>query len=1016
MSGNGDGKGVVVSKRVRQVNSKFKDYIGGRPAGSCPGCNAYVTGNAVVCNTCNAYWHFDCANTNAEEVKKLGDSEFYCEKHRLPVLAASEKGRMEHLHNNSSVKENVVKFGVSKFALNMEKHNKESLKNLNCENVFKRKDKGNQFTIHLNTASYFIIVKSIATLGGRYGMTVKRIDVDKKGNGTKDQYDVTVNVGQVNVTMTMICYHTNNNIQVQLKGSQVEKTWGLKVQAFEWFVDGILREMINKVKTHKDFGAIKEEIRKMLTDRISNSTYCNLSTQIDEIDSITNGITESVVMQLKSVESGETSEDATENISMSSLSNRVETSAQISEEELASIVEVGDNSQLGVVSVSSREIEPDNDIISTENMKSGVESTVQVGDDSQLGVVSVIAVDRKDTQRDMMTLDDRESMKASHYETVSSSSNNVPSSIPTVGFPVQQTIAGEGDDKLVIVRKNCNEMQKNKLIEAVGVLKKTVNTEETIRNLFNIMLRLKNKSVELRSEVNFIYQPDLFDQVNRMTVQLVDKQKEVEASKKSVKELELQVKDLKRINREKEHKIKEGIKSEDKKNLMINSLNSDNEELELKLHKYENMDHVKEIEEGKKTISQYLSKISELETDIKDKDDLVSQLEKDNCELVKRCKSLLACEAELSSRIELLQAVSGHVGEENNSELVVIKEKNREETKLLQEDIKSLNVKIEKLSKSNSLLKDEVAVKSESLKKIDNFYKDIIDQKDQTLSALLNITEANSESEIKLRRLLVKFKSDQELKFVIDLKTEIEEKSKNSAVDIPKDSFEENRRMDDISNNVEILGGDGGVEGNDVNERVHNDSRQDPKLKKRLCKFGRTCTNKDTCSYSHEPINKACRFGDRCTKMSACLFGHRDQQQCDGPRNHVNWGEHEDASAQSYERNAWNRGNGFQIPEWNVWNRDNVSYRHDQNSIQRPNQLRGGQIGSRTKLCKDGTKCTNGGCTFNHEMIRKACKFGADCTRMDRCLFQHNENSRRTTSGVDMNIWLKNSKNGDGRA
>ena len=149
----------------------------------------------------------------------------------------------------TAVKENVVKVGVSKFALNMEKHNKESLKNLDSENVFKRKDKGNQYTIHLNTTSYFIIVKSIAMLRGRYGMTVKRIDVDKKGNGTKEQYDVSVTVGQIIVTITMICYHTNNNMQIQLKGSQVEKIWGVKVQAFEWFVDVILRQMIIKVET-----------------------------------------------------------------------------------------------------------------------------------------------------------------------------------------------------------------------------------------------------------------------------------------------------------------------------------------------------------------------------------------------------------------------------------------------------------------------------------------------------------------------------------------------------------------------------------------------------------------------------------------------------------------------------------------------------------------------------------------------------------------------------------------------
>ena len=973
-------EGNVSSRRTRQVNTKLKDYIGGKPAGSCPGCNAYVKSdeNAVVCNTCNAYWHYECANTNADEIMKLGELEFYCEKHRVTVLPDIVEGEIrcdkEKQEKNQSSKGGGAKVRVSKFTLNMEKYNKELLKNMDGVNAINRKDKGNQFTIHLNTAVYFIIVRSIDMLEGKYGMTVRRRDVDKKGNGTKDQYDVTVAVGQVVVAITMHCYHTNNNMHVQLMGSQVEDVWGVKVRAFEWFVDVILRDMILKVEKLKNFSYIKEEIRKTLIDRISTSTYCNLSTQITMVVPITSEVTESVVMQLRGLKSGDENEEELETVA-----------------ELENVSSIDSGETLSTITLGSQSAVVDSDVeiisICPEMIEKASENEIVPSFDNETNTTETVASD--------------------------------------AGLPV--IAEDEEERKIVVARKSSSEPDKNKLLKAVSVLQKNIDTEETIRNLFSIMIKLKDKGVEMKSQINFMYQPDLFEQVNKMTIQLVNKNKDVETSQKACKDLEVRIKDLKRMMQEKDKKIKEGIKSEEKNNLMINALTRDNDELEQKLHKYENKEMEKELEEGKKIATEHLSKIAELEKDIEGKVEIINQLENDNSELVNRCKSLVACEAELSARIDALQAVNGHIGGENESELIVIKTKDSEQINLLQEEIKGLTDKVDKLNKSNSILKDQVAVKSESLDKIDNFYKEILDNKDQTVSTYLNISETNNESEKKLRRLLVKYRSDQELKFARELKATLLEKANPEEEDMVTSNSTSG--VNPLANNEPetVGGGDRAVTGNlGLESRAENvvEDKINPKQTKGLCKHGKTCTNKNICEYSHEHINKACRFGDRCKKMDACLFDHSNALQSNGPEsgeNRRNWGAYEDRIAAQHSRDTIHVMS--QNRDWNAWN---SAFPGSQSPYHQQNQWGGVPInggvdnshGDKKRMCNNGTKCADNDCTFSHNKMRKTCRFGANCRREDRCLFLHNNETepQRCPFNEDMSFWLRNAKNGSGRA
>ena len=81
-----------------------------------------------------------------------------------------------------------------------------------------------------------------------------------------------------------------------------------------------------------------------------------------------------------------------------------------------------------------------------------------------------------------------------------------------------------------------------------------------------------------------------------------------------------------------------------------------------------------------------------------------------------------------------------------------------------------LSQKIDKLNKDNSVLKDQLAEKNGSLMKVDGFYKEILQQKDQIINDLQLITSNDGEIDTKFKRLLLKFRSDQELKAMIELK------------------------------------------------------------------------------------------------------------------------------------------------------------------------------------------------------------------------------------------------------
>ena len=182
-------------------------------------------------------------------------------------------------------------------------------------------------------------------------------------------------------------------------------------------------------------------------------------------------------------------------------------------------------------------------------------------------------------------------------------------------------------------------------------------------------------------------------------------------------------------------------------------------------------DKLKEEEEEE----QQSARIMELESELAKKNDVIKDLEESEKALVGRCKSLENCEAELSEKLKVMMAINSHVGDKDHEVVAVNTSRNSDRTNQFEKEINDLKETVDKLNKKNSLLKDQLVEKTEALKKVDQFYKEIIDQKDQVIHGYLAITKTDNGSEMKLKRLLEKFRADQELKFVNELKSTLVE-------------------------------------------------------------------------------------------------------------------------------------------------------------------------------------------------------------------------------------------------
>ena len=120
-------------------------------SGICPKCGVFVEGteddDGVVCVTCNAYWHFNCAEVSQQILdNEWKDIEFLCVNHR-------------------STSESITNIKLNNYTLNVNEKLKSKLNNINGELTITERDGGCQYKINLNSTSYQLIVDNIWTIG-----------------------------------------------------------------------------------------------------------------------------------------------------------------------------------------------------------------------------------------------------------------------------------------------------------------------------------------------------------------------------------------------------------------------------------------------------------------------------------------------------------------------------------------------------------------------------------------------------------------------------------------------------------------------------------------------------------------------------------------------------------------------------------------------------------------------------------------------------------------------------------
>ena len=359
-------------------------------------------------------------------------------------------------------------------------------------------------------------------------------------------------------------------------------------------------------------------------------------------------------------------------------------------------------------------------------------------------------------------------------------------------------------------------------------------------------------------------------------------------------------------------------------------------------------------------------------------DDLREKLADKGSEVEK----LLQNERELNEKLNILHEIAGNdnsVTKSTGSKMVLSTTVSDDPMNKEMSQIKS---KLDDANKNNSILTDEVEELTRKLDNIDNFYKKIIDEKDVAIQEYSCILEDDDDVKCKLRRLLIKFRSENELKLIQELKSALSSESESPQMNMPPleesgDEADENTAHSNVTPN-------------------HECDADQPASRKGLCREGRQCTSKASCQFRHELINKPCRFGSRCRRKAKCLFFHEyEGTQYPAGKLTVDGG----TGRPAFNVNAYK--NGFQNEMWT--NNEMGGRLVPQNHVAFPvtipvsNKQFIGNSGLGVSIpkkgfCLRGPTCStmHTTCEYNHTPINKPCRNGSNCpNRETTCLFSH---------------------------
>ena len=250
-------------KRCPPNNPDYLAYD--KTSAFCPKCRGYVSKDGVECLQCMAFWHYECANVTGEVLEaEWENQDFLCPMHQPPrsslgtgreVVKASvsliqqenekNSGHFQNNNNLSPEPETVITtFRVTSYTLNptasLKKLQKFLARNLQIE----CKDKGKQFKVYLNTATYHLLLSNVAVLGESLGIQVADNNIDQSGKHVSSQFNIDLD----EITRaTMIFYHTSCTMLVQLKGAE-DATWQHKLQLVDIFVYRFLSTVVHEIE------------------------------------------------------------------------------------------------------------------------------------------------------------------------------------------------------------------------------------------------------------------------------------------------------------------------------------------------------------------------------------------------------------------------------------------------------------------------------------------------------------------------------------------------------------------------------------------------------------------------------------------------------------------------------------------------------------------------------------------------------------------------------------------------
>ena len=1001
----------IVQKPVRyspQLTNKARPSVVSslEPSGICPKCNVYVKGsdddNGVVCVKCDAFWHFNCADVSQQILDtEWKGIEFVCALHRNENVLVGEKDLMdlneasdEYIMMGNSLVSNVK---INNYKLNIGEKLQDKLKNLDSKMLVCKRDGGGQYKVNLNSTTYQLIVDNIMIIGNTLGgIRARRGDVDLSGAGVQVQHIITIKGRHIDVAVTF--YHTNSSLLLQLLGNRSTT----KMNNLKEFVYVDFERVVETLESTSNYGLSRETLKLKIEQEL---VECSKSLYNDNN-----------VLRNSSSGSGV----------ISCMNQQVIAPPGVRQGDGETVIEYVGNNECNEPA-QNKNIAAN--IVCTEDK--AVCNIGQTNVDDTITMVSLKGSDENGcindeglTNQNMVPLEEKVE-KGDINEKVIKGHNQVSS------------------DALVLVKKKTSdEIAKKKVLESLNVLsrRKGDNESERSNNLFNIIVKLKEKGDEMRRGNLMTFQNTANERINELTLKLVSKQNENIKLLKKQKDLETQVVDLKKKKVILETKLKDmgSIGSSEQLSKCIQENDTLKQQILTESSKCVHLSNdlalkenqivgFKEINDGlRQKLANHATQAgqwNEQESELNERirvlegvagdvqglkeinDNLRQQIADHGTEVALWHRR----ESEFKEKIKVLEAIAGDVNNKDND---------GKDEKVLKE-VKSLRSKLDECNKNNSLLKDKLEETTHKLSTVDSFYQDIIGQKDTVLKEYCSIIKDDTNETIKVKRLLTKFRTENEVKLVNELKVSLSNSTligeEESTADCGDNDGKENEKDKSID------------------KEKDKSSALNSRGQKRLCREGRQCTNRSVCGFRHEMINKACRFGDRCNKKQRCLFLHvlgHDSDNGYGDRTGGSSGQVDlqpyanDVFLSSDTRYSNERANsGVEFVSGVRPTPNHMTYMNESaggyfyNEVKPQNE----KLVTKGKLCVKGRSCVsqNRGCMFRHEPLHTPCRNGLNCANKNTtCLFLHSEgsnigqDSQRKVSSMDENFgginrWLR---------